>query len=639
MSTSLSPEYGALTNVIRRNSSGVLREQLEELAERPEHCSTYTLTVLRQVARAFSLEYSLLRKSELCASIITEINRLKRAPLTHGALRDEATLSHIDHRDLTYRDLTLLLGYDQIPNAGKIFLIPDEGILYRLLSTTTVGSVERLRAIKQVPSLSLSNRQLTSVHTQHQLLFTELIPVTEENKDLPVLALITNNHVLNGELGNVLRYTTAGSLERKRLLSRYDEQIINTFRRQYRLNEQVDLLNLVIVGPVFRQLDNRTYEYTHDRNRVARILATTNPNTLGRYASLCEETYGELLCLDELICHARIPDLRPQSIRDYRPDELEDLSLSVLHSLAIREGLYDYESCIFDSTDTVIEKLMIAWVSPVFSRTDVVENTTQTTTTLLTELREVPTGQLYSYGIRDGTCSFYYYEREELLAKFLSEGSFSDPQERFSFNLTQLRRLYILALSDKTAGAERFQRCLADLIELEKQITDRERELIALFQGREDIKRALELLFQSGMYMRRWDGNLAKFPLLAEETRASIDSADQVEEELATRVHHSLEALREGINVLPSPYKERFWALDVKTFKGEMYFPSFLEGIPHTLRQRFHLVCQGNQNNVPIDSCIRLTSNCFIYTALYYHYLIFRKSLYQINPKQVQFIS
>jgi hypothetical protein len=622
-----------LVNAIRCTPSYLGEAELLHLLK--TELSTINVATLKEIARVLGVSATT-RKPELIVDIRTKVSELRVAPLTYEALREEAVKRDVFLSGLTYRDLRVVLGYEQIRSAGIMYFSRYErGTLAQILKVTDPGSGVRLTRLKQAYYEIISQHDLpsTSDLPQYRMLFSTAIFVNDDIQDLPLVYVDRSD-----DIGQVLLATLPGSIERKQLLQSYDQALLHTFRHRHKLHPGLDLMVLVTLNAPNPNHDT-TYEYTHDRNPFLRILSTTKQDTLARYVGIAG--LGMNPHLEEL-CHTpQLEDNRPHCIRDHSPDELEDLSLAMLQSLAIREGLYDYGKTPSTSRDILTDALTIAYVSPAFMRTDIVENTDQTQTCLLTELEDVSQGHLYAYGIRDGTGSYIYYEREELRMKFLTGRAFIDPRTNKMFDVNAIRRLYVLSLADGTAGADLFHTCIKDLLATTAIVTADERLLVQEFTDRPEIHQALELLLESGFYMRRWDGDVTKYPLLASETEPNPAVESDLEEEiLFGRVNQSLERLRVAVDALPESQRERFWNLKLKNYiRSGYYSPDPDSDDGYTLRDRFQIVCQGNIPEAPINSCIRLTSGWFIFTALYYTNLIWRTNLRGIRAHELEFVS
>jgi len=618
----------ALLNVIRCNSSYLTEAEVVRLLS--SELSSLPVATLKELARILALP-STGRKAELVIDIRTFIDHLAIQPLTYDALRREAERGDQYSASFTYRDLRVLCGYETITSAGLYYLRTEAPtVLNTILLVTKSGSRQRLARLKQqmqaVSDWDTSILVNTSDPAVYRLLYSKVVILNEYNRHTRLL--FTDTH---DELGTILLTTMPKSADRHRLLRAYDPILVASFQRAHELPAEQDLGETLALNSY--QLDDdadRVYHYTTDDDPLTRALAATREKTLERYVAVL----GLDPAVEEMCVVPRLEDERPHMLRDYEPSEWEDLDLPVLQALAVREGLYSYGSEPPLNRSRLTDELEIAYVSPTFLRTDRIENTVQTQTCLLTALSEVRSGQLYAYRIRDGTDSSTYYERDELAGKFQAERDFIDPMSNRPFELTAIRRLYILTLNDHTEGAEAFRALLRELLLLISNISAEEKALARLLAPEPAVKNALLLLFEASLYMRRWDGDHTAYPLAVEATRIEV-----AEEVLSERVHVSLIRFQEAVDALPIGIASLFWQLPLKNFRRAGYYSAMEESDGITIRDRFHIVRQGNSADAPITSCFRLTSGWFLFTAIYYHNLFYRSTLNNVQPHSVAFIS
>lgn len=631
-------ESWSLTNAIRLNPSYLGVETILSLLSQSQSLHTQSLVTLKEIGRVVGVNCSV-RKAELVVDITTKVLELRSKPLTLLNLQREAMRANIVGITLTYQDLRVVLGYEKMVNAGVIYFPRDSrDYLYRILRDTVKGSWQRMVRLKQSYSdivtvwniLPQSNEQL-----HHTLTFCEAEVITDANRNAPLVYVDGKDDV-----GEILLNTIPCSFERKRLLYAYDPSLISQFKSKHHLTQEQDLMGLVALHtPDPDDGESYIYEYTNDRDPLLRVLATTEANTLLRYVEIT--SLGVNPRLEELCIVPRLPDQRPCYIQDTDPQNYAQLSLAVLQSLAIREGLSGFGDLPELDKDELIDGLTIAYVCPCFRRTNLVENTIQTQTSLLTDLVDVEQGQLYSFGMRDGTGSNVYYERDELVAKFMSEQAFIDIHTNKRFETPAIKRLYVLSMTDMSPGGIQFQLCLRNLLLLVGNMDAQEQDLVREVRHKPEVRAVFELLFEAGFYMRRWNGNRDRYPLLASETEPEIGLASNLEEErLFGRVNDALERFRVAVEALPEATKARFWSLRLKNYvRSGYYSPSLDSDDGKSIRDRFELVCQGNNPEVVINSCIRLTSGWFIFTALYYVSLIWNENLRGARPHELEFVS
>lgn len=620
----------ALVSTIRATSSFLLEDDILELLR--GDLTAVTLPKLKELARIFEIPNGQ-RKAELVVNLHSKIKSLATQPLTHEALKREAQRKEITTAWFSYRDLRYLLGYDKVTSAGIVYIdaVTNRTIPAILLGTIP-GTALRLYRLKQALNdvtviaewEEWNSGVLTVEPMVYRLLFTRDVALTEQNR---YTRLIYTN--LSSDIGSTLLSTMPDSLDRRRLLNTYDPTLMTAFRQRHDLSAEQDLNLLVAVDAISRS-PNAAFYYVNDKNPITRALAFTRENSLERYVAVKALDYElELLC-----AIPRLEDNRPHKIRDYSPAELDDVPTELLQSLALKEGLYPIDVNPPVDRDLLIEQLEIAHVSPTFYRTDIIENTDQAETCLLTPLDEVRTGHLYAYGIRDGTGKYAYYEREELKLRFASEKDFIDPITNKTFDLTAIRRLYVLALGDGTEGSQDFRNCLHDVLRVTSAVTSEELQIVNELRKCSAVKQCLELLFEGSLFMRKWDGNHDKYPLRADETEEKIE-----EELLFARIHDSLLRFRTAVDDLDEPYKEKFWNLRLKFFKREGFISSTEDVDGYTIRDRFNIVYQGNHPDSPLSSCVRLTSGWFVFTSLYYYQLIYRENLHGVRAHEIDEIS
>jgi len=628
-------ESWTLTNTIRVNPSYLGEEAILQLCQGSE-LNSQSVATLKEIARVLSLN-PILRKAELLVDIRSKVLELRYKPLTLASLQREASARLIPTHSLTYQDLRILLNYEKITHAGLVYFPRNSrSTLYRILKDTEKGSWLRMMRLSQSYNDIISMWDVlphSSEQLHHTLTYCTAVLVDDRNQHTPILYVNSKD-----DIGEILLTTIPDSIERNRLLYAYDPILLQEFRAKHRLSPDQDISQLIALHLPDSDYV-KTYEYTHDRDPLLRALATTKANTLGRYAEV--SCLGLNPYMEELCTVPQIPDQRPTFIRDHDPSDYESLSVAVLQSLVIREGLYDLGETPSDDKEDLIDELTMAYVCPCFMRTDLIENTDQTQTSLLTELSEVPKGQLYAFGMRDGTDKYVYYERDELMAKFNSEQAFIDIHTNKSFEITAIKRLYVLSFADYTQGASQFQTCLTSLLSLAGTITAQEQDLVREMRDNLEVKNALELLFEAGFYMRRWDGNKERYPVKASDTEPEAGMALEAEEErLFQRVNDSLERFRVAVEALPGEIKSKFWGLRLKNYVRSGYYSSAEDsddGV--SIRDRFELVCQGNGAEAPINSCIRLTSGWFIFTAMYYRWLIWKEVVGGVREFEIEFVS
>lgn len=238
-------------------------------------------------------------------------------------------------------------------------------------------------------------------------------------------------------------------------------------------------------------------------------------------------------------------------------------------------------------------------------------------------LRPCPNGETY-YGtltssvpvVAYGTLYEYRcYEEEEFLAN-IREFPFSmkipgtqqimnrrqievlrDTISRFNFpQLSQRIREGLLELADPTLRIP-FQR-----------LTQNERDSVRNF---------LLAMFRTGMYMRRWTGS-GCYPVTEASTRANIDPEPR-----------SLQGLME----LNSIYENA--SLNTRHFLDTLQMRKRNSFLEYTFMERFRVVLAGDS----VDSCIRLNSAKFIFTAYYYLEQLFSYLIPDFSPQDLELIA
>ena len=603
--------------------------------------TTQNTLTLKELARVLGIRglTNTMKKTELVTELRRQVVHLLSAPLTHHSLIQEAQKSNIPLVGFSYRDLRMLCGYDVVKGAGIVYLQAHRTPLGAILANTEPGSHQRLSRLLRDPRvMSEWGRMYPEKGSERDIyvaLFCRAVTLTPELEISPLLYTSESDPV-----GHLLLETLPGSVIRQEFLQDYDHVLLQEFSRRH--GTTANLLTQVALHQPKTEFDVQLY-YTHDRDQVLTVLATTFPNTLERYVSLApldiSMDYFMEYSLEDLCSLPCLPDHRPHKVRDYLPHELSVLPIPILLSFCIREGLYLPGANVMQDRETVLESLHVAYFSPTFLQPSRVERTEQVHTGLHSLLNEVPPSQLYAYGIREGSGSYVYFERDELRGAFTASNSFTNPFTNESFSQQSIQRLLILSLNDTTEGADEFRTCIKTVLLRTATSNSEERLLIASLRNVPELVPSLEALFETGMYMRRWDGNLAKYPLRVQDTRSSDGESEQEENQHFDRVQASLERLQTTIDALPPHLRLKCWGLPLRNYIRSGYYSPNDPEDGKTLRDRFAIVLQGNAPDAPMASCIRLSSGWFVFTALYYYDKIFHGSLRGVLPHQVEFIS
>ena len=625
----------ALTNTVRLVSSYIPTDEILKMLQ--SDLSVLNLDTLRELARIMGVR-GVTRKVDIANELRHRVIELSRSPLTHQALILEAQKRNIPLVGFSYQDLRVLCGYDVIRGGGIVYIASRRSPLGTILANTEPGSHQRLsRLLRDSRAMSEWSNICTARSSERELyqaLFSRAVAMTPELESSP---LLYTSH--SDPIGHLLLESTPGSPLRHLLLQDYDSALLQEFSRRH--GTRANLVNQVTLPRPSDDIEKPLY-YVRENDLVLQTLAATSPNTLARYVSIASidisPEYIMDYSLEDFCSLPQLPDYRPQKLRDYLPEELTTLPLPVLQSFAIREGLHPHGSNVTQDIESLLENLLVAYCSPTFLQPGRVERTSQVHTGLHTPFDEVHPSQLYAYGIREGTGGLVYFERDELKGAFLASGSFSNPFNNESFSRQAIQRLLVLSLNDTTEGADAFSSCLKTLLALTAALNTEERLLVATFQNHPEVVPAFEALLEAGMYMRRWDGNLAKYPLTSAETNASDDSAVE-ESQHFDRVQRSLERLKATVDALPSPLARKFWNLPLRNYMRSGYYAPTNPEDGKTVYDRLDIVVQGDTPVAPMESCIRMSSGWFVFTAMYYYGKIFHENLRGLLPHQFEFIS
>jgi hypothetical protein len=233
-------------------------------------------------------------------------------------------------------------------------------------------------------------------------------------------------------------------------------------------------------------------------------------------------------------------------------------------------------------------------------------------------VRIEPYHNCVSYGKRDEPMTVITYQ--ELLGLFSSNNSFRkiDGGEGEEYSEKQIEKLMFLTSKDKieseSALSYRFRRLLgSEISRIRRFINGRTTECRKMLQQlgneKELISSALLSLFRLSLYMRGWD---EEGPLPLKSSDAAINNTSQGDIDI--RVSEGIVDFEQKCEYLSEPKKVLLLPL-MYYVAGNFTFSSNEEC--WTIRDRLNIV-KGGDDSDSITSCIRLSSNWFLFTSYYY---------------------
>ena len=377
---------------------------------------------------------------------------------------------------------------------------------------------------------------------------------------------------------------------------------------------------------------------------LSRALLEHPPLTLGRWLAVCDPTYQERQAFIQRhvqvagydtnnhvsLAAVQVIDKRPQSIGTYRQEYEASYTLQDLRSYTIAEGLEPGDA---DAT-RLRQMIRRAQSTNSFYQGVDLQRCEPDATLYGDEYIELPPAEVYSYGSRtDRRGKVPCYHRDELAQQFTVNRQFTDPVTQAPFSQEAVRRLEMLSERDETTEGRLLTR---SIITLREEQTDLDRQVKPLVDRlraatpaqQEVLKEALRDLLEVAMYMRKWSGTPAPYPLKADKTFQKVDP-DVVQE----RVSRAIERLSATLARLPPPLRDTFWQLPLKRFAEGRYYSSIEAANGLTIRQRLDIVVE----NRGTAACLRLSSNWFLHSALYWSTILFRDD-WGIDPAAVDAI-
>lgn len=531
----------------------------------------------------------------------------------------------------SYYELKLLLGYEKLCSGIYFFDKEERNIdssFHNMMLATLPYSDSRLFYLKNNYCYNFFDCRYSHIPDIYRILALEVRNYDPEKVPFIVISHKKGNRSLS-DLEKLLPRTFEGSIERSDLLNKFNTDEIFKFCSKYKISEVYKLNNAIIISDDnfekytndYRNYiyNNRNYNKYYDSNsddKVYKILNYSSPGTVDRYFQL--RACG--LSLDTFFYHPQTIDISPNVLPEYkRYEELIMEDEEIIENYIIREG---YENNEFDELE-IFEISKEIFENPTIIRED--NDSEIIKTSLLTPLSEVKKGHLFKYDTRDG--NYVYYELEELTAKWNSANSFRDPYDKFTFPKRLVRKMLILLTDSECEEVDEFKEISSILL---KKIDNDVDICVEKYQN-QYIKICLIKMFEMAMYMRRWDGEQT-YPLNLHRTLSNIS-----EEELTVNIAKSMFDFRESVESLPFP--DDIWKLRLRYYNSDFKFPETEEVDGRTVLDRYNIVAKGDSDNAPLSSCIRTSSNWFIFTSLYYYKLIFSEDLYNISPNQLTTIS
>jgi len=201
---------------------------------------------------------------------------------------------------------------------------------------------------------------------------------------------------------------------------------------------------------------------------------------------------------------------------------------------------------------------------------------------------------------------------DELSEMFKHNRSFVNPletKERSNFPQLAINKLkkYCTHLSEDIKLSDAKRDLLNAITNVESLSTELGRKFdnIASSGKREDIKSLLDLLFQTAMYMRGWDG-ISIYPIETTPPNNQNKVDDNVNK-MMTELHNKCNSVVIG---------NKFLDLPLLTYIDGKFVPAD-NSQGKTIGGRLKIVSEGSRSD-NVHSCIRLTSNWLAATSHYY---------------------
>jgi hypothetical protein len=528
-------------------------------------------------------------------------------------LQREARAQGIDPAPFTDEELSYMLRYTPLEEITVHSLSTMTKPIFVYLMSFPPLSAARLQALKDEPANILrTNFSYTTITEDSSLPPLHLLWAAKVSLDANTPLVPTNNGAL---------YSTVANSAARRVATNNPSEISTIYIRRTAL-PRIILYN--------------------DNDALSQALLNHPPLTVGRWLAVCDPTYQERVNFIQRhgggaypdagshvqLAAVEVDDRRPQSIGPYRPELDYSYVLDDLRSFALAEGL---DPAGADAT-RLRQMLRRQQNAPTFYKGVDPRRCDPSETVYGDEYIQVPVEELYAYGARtDRAGKVRCYQRDELAQHFTSSRQFTDPLTQRAFAPEAVRRLELLAERDASAEGQGLTRSIRALreeqLDLDQQVLPLiERLRSASAEQQELLRQALKALLEVGMYMRKWIGPPAPYPLQAASTFQKVD-AEVVQERVSTAIG----LLRDILERLPAPIREAFWQLPLKRFVEGRYYSSTEATNGFTILQRLNIVAE----NRGTAACLRLSSNWFLFSALYWSTLLFRED-WGIDPAAIE---
>ena len=232
----------------------------------------------------------------------------------------------------------------------------------------------------------------------------------------------------------------------------------------------------------------------------------------------------------------------------------------------------------------------------------------------LLPVRSLDYNDSLSFGMKGESMTVYLYS--ELASYFEYHSSFRIPEkeEGYSFSNHQIDKLLVICSEEKydneSIPAQKERKALRRIIEKTRSfLQERNAECTSLLNRKGEMTNiiiCLQSFLSLSLYMRGWDG-IGEYPLMEAPIHNQAEIDIRVSEAI---VDFELKC----DNLLGEP--NVILLLPLMWFAAGKYAPSTSRD-NLTIRDRLNVLKTGDMTN-NVMSCMRLTSNWFLTTALYY---------------------